>query len=109
MESLFHLIFRPEVIVFFVPISAILGGFYYAVQKMKYKQMGDGGMTQEDKLLMAAVLKENAEIKQRLQNLESIITSMDKEILALKTFDDENINQQRVKELSDKMKRSSDK
>ncbi|MDX2304426.1 MAG: hypothetical protein NW226_16590 [Microscillaceae bacterium] len=105
MFDVIRLIFRPEVLVFLIPITAIIGGFYITALKIKVRQ--NPSISDDEKRVIATVIHENQEIKERLSNLESIITSMDKEILMLKSADDAQINQQRVKELSEKMKPSN--
>ncbi|GAB4408930.1 MAG: hypothetical protein OHK0053_35690 [Microscillaceae bacterium] len=80
--EIFHLIFRPEVIVFFVPISAIIGGFYLASLKVRAKMM-ENSLGNADLALLNKVSQENSEIKERLQNLEAIVTTLDKDLLML--------------------------
>lgn len=67
-----------------IPISAVLGDVYLKVQKQKLK----GGGNLDPKLLEAAnempkLIEENKLLKRRLENVEYIVTSMDKEILQL--------------------------
>ncbi|NJL14515.1 MAG: hypothetical protein HC913_16925 [Microscillaceae bacterium] len=80
--EVFHLIFRPEVIVFFVPISAIVGGIYLASLRIKAKMM-ENSLSNADVALLKKVSQENNEIKERLQNLEAIVTTLDKDLLLL--------------------------
>jgi hypothetical protein len=103
--ELIRLIFRPEIIALLIPLSAIFGGFYLAALKLKanIKANAGHGLSSDDKQLLGHALKENEEIKNRLKNLEAIITSMDKELLALKAADDSEMNQKRVQEISEKM------
>ena len=95
---------NPGVLAMLIPISAIVGAFYISALKIKAKM--NPGITDDEKRAIAAVMNENDEIKERLANLESIITSMDKEILQLKAADETQVNQEAVKELSEKMKPS---
>lgn len=106
MYEILHLIFRPEVIVFMIPLSAIIGGFYLASIKAKAK-LNAAGLSKEDRQLMASVLRENKDVKNRLENLESIITSMDKELLTLRASNDAEVNQERVKRIATQMKDDS--
>ncbi|MCU0446337.1 MAG: hypothetical protein MUE85_15630 [Microscillaceae bacterium] len=103
MDRLFELIFHPGVIipmmVLSIPLAAVIGTFYLKAQKLK---LGQGGMSNDDAQLVKRALLENQDLKQRVGNLEAIITSMDKEILALKAS--ETDDQRRVQELSDKLK-----
>ncbi|TAE70611.1 MAG: hypothetical protein EAZ85_11710 [Bacteroidetes bacterium] len=95
-------IFRPDVIapimIFSIPISAILGSFYYKLQKLKIQNRV--GLAPEDLDLLRQSLAESKNMNERVKNLETIITSLDKEILALKAEDDA----QRVKTLAEKVK-----
>lgn len=78
--EIFHLIFRPEVMVFMIPISAIVGGFYLSSLKIKAK-IAANDLNKEERKLLNQVSQENQELKQRLANLEDIITSMDHEAI----------------------------
>ncbi len=97
-------IFRPEVLVFLIPLSAIIGGFYLTSLKIKAKQ--NPGLSSEDKKMLAGMIRDNADMKDRLENLEAIITSIDQDLLTLKASENEDNNQERVKQLSDKLKSS---
>ncbi len=95
-------IFQPEIIapimIFSIPISAILGSYYYKLQKLKIQNKI--GLAPEDLDLLRQSLAEGKNLNERVKNLETIITSLDKEILALKADDDS----QRVKTLAEKVK-----
>ncbi len=73
-------IFRPEVMVFMIPISAIVGGFYLSSLKIKAKMLS-GNLSNEEKQILIQVSNENKELKKRLANLEDIVTSLDQESL----------------------------
>jgi division protein CdvB (Snf7/Vps24/ESCRT-III family) len=82
MIELIKAIFQPEVLVFLIPISAILGSFYYKIQKLKLQ----GGIADPKNALNAEelhrlreTLDQNRLLHERVQNLETIITSLDKE------------------------------
>jgi hypothetical protein len=74
------LIFRPEVMVFMIPISAIVGGVYLSSLKIKAKMLS-GNLSNEEKQILIQVSNENKELKKRLANLEDIVTSLDQESL----------------------------
>lgn len=74
------LIFRPEVVVFMIPISAIVGGVYLSSLKIKAKMLS-GNLSNEEKQILIQVSNENKELKKRLANLEDIVTSLDQESL----------------------------
>ena len=82
MGELFRAIFQPEVLVFLIPISAIVGGFYYKIQKLKLQ---NGGMNPQNMLTndelrqIRESLNQNRQLNERVQNLETIVTSLDKE------------------------------
>jgi hypothetical protein len=88
-------------IVFSIPLSAIIGSFYLKSQKLKLQNKS--GLANEDLLLLKRSLESNQNVQERLQNLETIITSLDKEILALKTQDDAL----RVKEIASEIKKDT--
>jgi hypothetical protein len=102
IEIIKHIL-HPEVIIpimiFLIPISAILGRFYYKVQKLK---MGHkAGLSAKDLALLHNTLEQNKNLNERVKNLETIITSLDKEILALKAQDDA----ESVKKIAEKIKK----
>ncbi len=83
--------------IFSVPLSAIIGSYYIKALKLRNEMRGLPPAIDEEQM---AKLRQLENINERVKNLESIITSLDKEILHLKEFDDA----QRVKELGDKLK-----
>jgi hypothetical protein len=104
MLEIIRAIFRPEIIapimVFAIPLSAIIGSFYVKIQKMRLEQ---AKLNDEDTRLIKRALIENQELKERVGNLETIITGLDKEILALKALDSDK---ERVKQISEQMRKS---
>lgn len=103
MIEIFRAIFQPEVLVFMIPISAIVGGFYYNIQKLKLQ---NGGMNPQNMLTndelrrIRETLDQNRQLQERVQNLETIITSLDKE-MPLPKIDDAS----RVKEIVNKLEK----
>lgn len=85
------------IMVFSIPLSAIIGNYYIKALKLK-SQNKDLSPSITNEQMQKLQQLEN--INERVKNLESIITSLDKEILNLKEFDDA----QRVKELGEKLK-----
>lgn len=81
MIEIIQAVFRPEVLIFLIPITGIIGGVYLKAQKLKVAKKLDS----EDKRLLEKVLKENDTLKTRIDNLESIVTGLDDELLTLKT------------------------
>ncbi len=87
-------ILRPEIIVPFVPISAILGGVYLISLNIKYKALSRSLNNDEIKMIQKAV-QENESLKQRITNLENIVTSLDQDLL---NFDKTSASQKKLGE-----------
>jgi hypothetical protein len=101
-------VLRPEVIapfmVFSIPLAAIIGSFYYKIQKMKLEKGGGGSsMTDEERLLVKRLINDNVEMRDRVENLEAIITSLDKELLQFKALNDSEATKKYVADLADQM------
>lgn len=89
-------------IIFSVPILGILSNTYLKAQKLKLQ----GGFNQDDLNKLKALAQENNDLKRRIENLEGIVTSMDKEILGLYALNpDPNENQKKVEELAKTIKK----
>jgi hypothetical protein len=67
------------VMVFSIPLSVIIGGYYYKLQKMKMEQGGSEDSSDLRKQV-GNLLAENEDIKERLKNLEYIISDEGKRI-----------------------------
>jgi hypothetical protein len=65
-------------IVMSVPLSAIIGSYYYKIQKLRM-QSGQGLPTEERQLLKQ-LLAQNLELKDRMKNLESIVVELDRAV-----------------------------
>ncbi len=63
--------------VFSVPVSAIVGGYYYKIKKLEVER----GLGQQEKNQINMILQENEELRQRLENVEVIVSSADLDIL----------------------------
>jgi wobble nucleotide-excising tRNase len=61
------------IMVFSIPLAAILGGYYIKLQKMKMRNDYNGNSSELNKQV-GSLIAENEEIKERLKNLEYIIT-----------------------------------
>ena len=61
------------IMVFSIPLAAILGGYYIKLQRMKMSNDYNGNSS-ELKKQVGYLMAENAEIKERLINLEYIMT-----------------------------------
>ncbi|MCU0446339.1 MAG: hypothetical protein MUE85_15640 [Microscillaceae bacterium] len=90
MGEIFARLFSPEVIVpmmiFAIPLSAVIGSFYLKVQKLKLEK-GNSMGEREMRFLQQTYL-ENQEMKQRIANLEEIVTSMDRDATAFRGLED---------------------
>jgi hypothetical protein len=89
MGELLRHIFSPDVIVpmmvFSIPLAAVIGSFYLKIQKLKLEKGGQMG-EREMRFLQQTYL-ENQEMKQRIANLEEIVTSIDREALEFKNLE----------------------
>ncbi|MDX2304427.1 MAG: hypothetical protein NW226_16595 [Microscillaceae bacterium] len=92
----------PAVIWVLIPLTAIVGGIYASLKREEIKARG--ALNHEDIQALKALIQNNKELNKRVESLESIITGIDKELLALKAADELEANRQRVKEISEKMK-----
>lgn len=90
---------HPAVLAMLIPLSAIIGAFYIKGQKIKAQQ----GLSKEDKEILLRIVKDNEEMRDRIENLEGIITSMDKELIGLKANNDTEANRKKVQNILDKM------
>jgi len=66
-------------IIMSVPLSAIIGSYYHKIEKLKIDR-GQGSMPSEERQLLKQVLAQNLELKGRVQNLETIVTDLDRSI-----------------------------
>lgn len=65
-------------IIMSVPLSAIIGSYYYKIQKLK-AQSGQA-MPTEERQLLKQLLAQNLELKDRMKNLESIVVELDRAV-----------------------------
>ncbi|MCU0446338.1 MAG: hypothetical protein MUE85_15635 [Microscillaceae bacterium] len=91
MIDLLRQLISPDIIVpmmvFAIPLTAIIGSFYLKLQKLKLEK---GGMTSEEKQLLYKTYQENQELKKRVSDLESIVTSLDNQ-LEFKNFENKKL------------------
>jgi hypothetical protein len=89
--ELLRAIFSPKnlaiIMVFSIPLSVIISIYKYKLQKLKL-QGAKESISKEDIGLLKEALAQNNELQERVKNLETIITSLDSEILSLKAQDD---------------------
>ena len=89
--------------IFAIPLAAVIGSYFIKYKKLMLDQ---GGLTNEDKLKIDKILNENQQLRGRVENLESIVTTFDKELLMLKASDDNETEkiQKQISELAQKLK-----
>ncbi len=63
--------------VFSVPVSAIVGGYYYKIKKLEANR----GLSQQEQHQLNMILQENEELRQRIENIEVIVSSADLDLL----------------------------
>jgi len=63
-----------------IPIVAIVGHYYLKLKEMESKQKG---LSQKDEDIITKLIAENQELKERIGNLEEIVTSLDKDLISL--------------------------
>jgi hypothetical protein len=63
-----------------VPLSAIIGNYYYKTKKLELQSGGGVGIPSEERQLLKQLLAQNLELKERVQNLEIIVTELDRAI-----------------------------
>lgn len=102
--DLIEIVFSPSTLVFLIPITAIVGSIYASLKKAELKAKAEAGLNAEEKKMFLQLLQNNKEVNERLSNLESIITSLDKDLLALRPKNDHEENKQKVKEISERLK-----
>ena len=89
--------------IFSIPLAAIIGSYILKCKKLEFDK---GGLTNDDKLKIDKILNENQQLRGRVENLESIVTTFDKELLMLKASDDNETEkiQKQISELAQKLK-----
>jgi uncharacterized protein YlxW (UPF0749 family) len=80
IELLQHLL-TPKLIIpmmiLAIPLSAVIGAFYLKIQKLKLEK---GGMSPDEKQLLYKTYQENQDLKKRVADLESTVTSLDNQL-----------------------------
>lgn len=84
-----------------VGIIAILSGNYYKLERAKLRS---GGMSKEDKQLLLAMKEENEKLKERLQNIEYIVTNIDENLLPPGSLDRPEDAQIKLAEMTKRLK-----
>ncbi len=105
LEKLIH----PSVIWVLIPITAIIGGLYYDLQKKRYEVLGENPLLSPDDIeAINQMARTNQKLAERVENIETIITSIDPDLLALKGSDESEANTRKIQALSQRIKEQSD-
>ncbi len=91
------------IIALMIPIVAILSGTWIKAEKMKADRQKLNPVDRETILKLNQAVQQNDELKERVKNLEYIITSMDESILALHAVDRDE-SKDKVAQLAEKIK-----
>ena len=68
------------IMVFSIPLSAILGSYYLKLQKLKVSQKGDGDTVKDLRQQVGHLMSENDDVKERIKNLEYILSDESRRI-----------------------------
>lgn len=93
---------------FFVPLTVIcvtwIIGWTVQSSIKAYQNNNEASLSSKDKEMFLQFMQSHQEMNKRIENLESIITSIDKELLSLKPSEDAQENTEKVEQLSQKLK-----
>ncbi len=84
-----------------VALVAILSDKYYKLEKAKLQS---GSFNKNDIKLLKNIKAENEALKERLANLELIVTNIDESLLLPEAQDNTRVNSDKIKRLSEKLK-----
>lgn len=90
-----------EILFFTIPIVAIVGHYYVKLKKMDLER---NALSEKQCQKIDFLLEENAKLRQRVENLEQIITSLEPELLSIKPYAKEENLQKQVEELARKLR-----
>lgn len=93
---------NPAVLALMIPIISVGGTFFYLIRRQELRAKIKANLGTEEKKLIKQILQNNQDLNERLSNLESIVTSFDKDLLALK--ENNETNTQKVKNISQGLK-----
>ena len=83
-----------------IPILAIAGNFVIKIIRLRT----EAGVSGDTRKLLEKIERDNIDLRERVENLETIITSLDKELLALQPTRLSNLQiQKQVEELAKKL------
>lgn len=88
------------IMIFAIPIVAILSSNYYKLEKAKL----DTNSKQKDSKLLEKMTAENNALRERIENLEYIVTNLDESLLPTKAVDDKTASLKRIEEMTKRLK-----
>jgi len=91
------------IIALMIPIVAILSGVWLNAEKLKAEHPQLNPIDEQTILKLNKAVEQNDELRERVKNLEYIITSMDESILALHAVDRDD-SKEKVAQLAEKIK-----
>jgi cell division protein FtsB len=95
----------PAILALCIPLVAIIGGYYVKIKQMNLdKNGGSGGIDFKDKQQFNQILKENQDLRKRIENLEGIVTSLDKEFITIRPVNDTEEITKQIEALAKKLK-----
>jgi uncharacterized protein YlxW (UPF0749 family) len=84
-----------------IPLVAVIGYYYTRIKAMELEKKS---ISDKDLELLRKLHEENQNLRQRVENLEQIITSLDKDLLALRPQNNTQSLQQQIEEILKKLK-----
>lgn len=80
-----------------VPLS-LIGAVTY-IQSLRYKAKRANGLSEADKQLLVNILKDNKSLRDRLSNMEEILTSLDTDVSELKALNKTTLTEEEARKL----------
>jgi uncharacterized protein YlxW (UPF0749 family) len=84
-----------------IPLISVVGYYYTRLKAMELEKRA---ISNKDLELLQKLSEENQNLRQRVENLEQIITSLDKDLLALRPQNNTQSLQQQIEEILKKLK-----
>ncbi|MFN3315180.1 MAG: hypothetical protein ACK40K_00040 [Raineya sp.] len=84
-----------------IPIVALVGYYYTRIKELEYNKKA---ISEKDWEILKKISEENEQLRQRVENLEQIITSLDKDLLALRPQNNTQSLQKQIEEILKKLK-----
>ncbi|MCS6796436.1 MAG: hypothetical protein NZ516_10795 [Raineya sp.] len=84
-----------------IPLVAIIGHYYVKIKRIELEK---NNISDKDRQNIDFLLQENEKLRQRVENLEQIITSIEPDLLSLRPYQKEDNLQKQVEELARKLR-----